>query len=190
METMRKIIAITQVTLDGIIQAPGGPQEDPTNGFTHGGWAMPFADHTRGLPGSGERVRARRHETGPRLARISGARPLLNAGHIHERAEHEHRRQATETIQSVPKLAVDGHHLRHRSGCYLVAGVRQLGMRSKRARMDRPLASQYISRHRRSLGSHSPQHHRSLAARNDPPWPRARRARLSDLLSVAGFEGG
>jgi dihydrofolate reductase len=41
---MRKIIAITQVTLDGVMQAPGGPEEDPTNGFTHGGWAMHFVD--------------------------------------------------------------------------------------------------------------------------------------------------
>ena len=41
---MRKIIAITQVTLDGVMQAPGGPEEDPSNGFTHGGWAMPFGD--------------------------------------------------------------------------------------------------------------------------------------------------
>jgi dihydrofolate reductase len=41
---MRKIIAITQVTLDGVMQAPGGPEEDPRNGFTHGGWAMPFVD--------------------------------------------------------------------------------------------------------------------------------------------------
>jgi len=41
---MRKIIAITQVTLDGVMQAPGGPEEDPRNGFTHGGWAMPFLD--------------------------------------------------------------------------------------------------------------------------------------------------
>jgi dihydrofolate reductase len=41
---MRKIIAITQVTLDGVMQAPGGPEEDPANGFTHGGWAMPFLD--------------------------------------------------------------------------------------------------------------------------------------------------
>jgi dihydrofolate reductase len=41
---MRKIIAITQVTLDGVMQAPGGPEEDPENGFTHGGWAMPFVD--------------------------------------------------------------------------------------------------------------------------------------------------
>src|SRR5204863_8006938 len=41
---MRKIIAITQVTVDGVMQAPGGPEEDPRNGFTHGGWAMPFGD--------------------------------------------------------------------------------------------------------------------------------------------------
>lgn len=41
---MRKIIAITQVTLDGIMQAPGGPEEDPRGGFTQGGWAMPFLD--------------------------------------------------------------------------------------------------------------------------------------------------
>src|SRR5215470_12583385 len=41
---MRKIIAITQVTLDGVMQSPGAPEEDPRNGFTHGGWAMPFLD--------------------------------------------------------------------------------------------------------------------------------------------------
>jgi dihydrofolate reductase len=41
---MRKIIAITQVTLDGVVQSPGGPEEDPRNGFTHGGWAMSFLD--------------------------------------------------------------------------------------------------------------------------------------------------
>jgi dihydrofolate reductase len=43
---MRKIIAFTQVTVDGVMQAPGGPDEDPSNGFTHGGWAMPFGDDT------------------------------------------------------------------------------------------------------------------------------------------------
>lgn len=41
---MRKIIAITHVTVDGVMQAPGGPEEDPANGFTHGGWAMSFGD--------------------------------------------------------------------------------------------------------------------------------------------------
>ena len=41
---MRKIIALTQLSVDGVMQAPGGPEEDPANGFTHGGWAMPFVD--------------------------------------------------------------------------------------------------------------------------------------------------
>jgi dihydrofolate reductase len=41
---MRKLIAITQLTLDGVMQAPGGPEEDPSNGFTHGGWAMRYID--------------------------------------------------------------------------------------------------------------------------------------------------
>ena len=41
---MRNIVAITQVTLDGVMQSPGGPEEDPRNGFSHGGWAMPFVD--------------------------------------------------------------------------------------------------------------------------------------------------
>lgn len=41
---MRKIIAITQVSVDGVMQAPGGPDEDPTSGFTHGGWFMHYGD--------------------------------------------------------------------------------------------------------------------------------------------------
>jgi dihydrofolate reductase len=45
---MRQIIAITQVTLDGVMQAPGGPEEDPRGGFTQGGWAMPFVDEAAG----------------------------------------------------------------------------------------------------------------------------------------------
>ena len=45
---MRKLIAITQVTVDGVMQAPGGPEEDPRNRFTHGGWAMSFGDDVLG----------------------------------------------------------------------------------------------------------------------------------------------
>ncbi len=45
---MKNIIAITQVTLDGIMQSPGGPEEDPSHGFSHGGWAMPFMDDDSG----------------------------------------------------------------------------------------------------------------------------------------------
>ena len=39
---MRKIIAITHVTLDGIVQSGGGPEVDPRGGFTQGGWQAPF----------------------------------------------------------------------------------------------------------------------------------------------------
>jgi dihydrofolate reductase len=41
---MRKIIVGAQVSLDGVMQAPGGPTEDPTGGFRLGGWAMPYFD--------------------------------------------------------------------------------------------------------------------------------------------------
>jgi dihydrofolate reductase len=41
---MRKLIASTFVSLDGIMQAPGGPEEDPTGGFSLGGWTFPYWD--------------------------------------------------------------------------------------------------------------------------------------------------
>jgi dihydrofolate reductase len=41
---MRKLIAINQLTLDGIMQGPGGPEEDPANGFNHGGWITGYGD--------------------------------------------------------------------------------------------------------------------------------------------------
>jgi dihydrofolate reductase len=41
---MRKVIVGAFVSLDGVMQAPGGPQEDPTGGFEFGGWVAPLAD--------------------------------------------------------------------------------------------------------------------------------------------------
>jgi dihydrofolate reductase len=41
---MRKVIVGAFVSLDGIMQSPGGPHEDPTRGFNHGGWVPPLAD--------------------------------------------------------------------------------------------------------------------------------------------------
>jgi dihydrofolate reductase len=41
---MRKIIVGAQVSMDGVMQAPGGPWEDPTKGFKFGGWVMPYFD--------------------------------------------------------------------------------------------------------------------------------------------------
>lgn len=41
---MREIVAATFLSLDGVMQAPGGPDEDPTGGFTLGGWLFNYAD--------------------------------------------------------------------------------------------------------------------------------------------------
>ena len=45
---MRKIICSTFVSLDGVMQAPGGPEEDPSGGFAFGGWTFPHWDEAMG----------------------------------------------------------------------------------------------------------------------------------------------
>ncbi|GIK56481.1 MAG: dihydrofolate reductase [Chloroflexi bacterium] len=45
---MRKIIVLEHISLDGVIQAPGGPEEDTSGGFAHGGWIAPYADEILG----------------------------------------------------------------------------------------------------------------------------------------------
>jgi hypothetical protein len=49
---MRKLIVQTFVTLDGVVQAPGGPGEDDDGGFAHGGWSVSYWDDPDG-PGHG-----------------------------------------------------------------------------------------------------------------------------------------
>ncbi len=45
---MPKLIVNAFLTLDGVMQAPGGPEEDPDGGFMHGGWQAPFVDDVMG----------------------------------------------------------------------------------------------------------------------------------------------
>jgi dihydrofolate reductase len=53
---MRIVAVNTFMSLDGVMQAPGGPDEDPTGGFTHGGWAVNYFD---------EEMMGRMEQSGP-----------------------------------------------------------------------------------------------------------------------------
>ena len=45
---MRKLIVLSFISLDGVMQAPGGPEEDKTGGFAFGGWTVPYFDEFAG----------------------------------------------------------------------------------------------------------------------------------------------
>jgi dihydrofolate reductase len=45
---MRKIVVLSMITLDGVMQAPGGPEEDTSGDFKYGGWTAPYSDEVLG----------------------------------------------------------------------------------------------------------------------------------------------
>ena len=98
--TNMRIILSDFISLDGVVQAPGGPEEDTDGGFRHGGWSMPFFDpetmgpvigevmaqhrgvavrapdvgrHGRGLARPGRRPVRRPDERDPEVRRVADA---------------------------------------------------------------------------------------------------------------------
>ena len=91
---MRRLIASTFVTLDGVMQAPGGPDEDPTGGFAHGGWMFPYFDEAMDFDAAGFDGAGREPLQGRRTYQIFAAywpyqsaddptATTLNAAHKH-----------------------------------------------------------------------------------------------------------
>ena len=46
---MRKLIVLEHISMDGVIQAPGGPEEDTGDGFAYGGWITPYHDQDEAI---------------------------------------------------------------------------------------------------------------------------------------------
>ena len=77
---MRKIAAVESISLDGVMQAPGRPDEDERGGFAHGGWGVPYAaDPVQGR--RDRRAHAGRVRPAVRPPHLRGLPPLLGRAH-------------------------------------------------------------------------------------------------------------
>ncbi len=75
-----RIVVSDFISLDGVVQAPGGPGEDIDGGFGHGGWSMPYFDPDTMGPAVGE-IMAGNRGTAVRPAHLAGdGRRLARAG--------------------------------------------------------------------------------------------------------------
>jgi acyl-coenzyme A thioesterase PaaI-like protein len=89
---MSRITAVENVSLDGVMQAPGQPDEDRRGGFAHGGWAVAYSDDVSARIAGRRAGTAGRHAVRPRhlrtihgrLGRAHGQPVLARARRAHE----------------------------------------------------------------------------------------------------------
>src|SRR4029450_2579913 len=99
-----KLTVQTFLTLDGVMQAPGGPEEDPSEAFTHGGWQAPFPD-----PAVGEFVTERTSHAFPAGPQTVRHLPRLLARSDRPRQPHRHGDQLAAQVRRV-RLAQPGRY--------------------------------------------------------------------------------
>lgn len=107
---MGQLVVIENVTLDGVMQAPGRPDEDPSDGFAHGGWAVCFElgaeTSVEGIePGAAALLFGRRTYTdfaGHRPHRTDGDTAIPLAGNVTERSFLLRRRASTDLPPTHP----------------------------------------------------------------------------------------
>lgn len=78
---MSKIVVVENLSLDGVMQAPGRADEDLRGGFAHGGWAMPYDDSAKGAFAALRLVDAQTTTTGVVIATYRQAEQPARARH-------------------------------------------------------------------------------------------------------------
>ena len=109
---MRILAVNTFISLDGVMQSPGGPDEDPTGGFTHGGWGVNYFDDEM----MGQVAEADLYEllsaAGP--TRSSGGALLYDEGLIADQLNGARKHVASTTLEEVEEQLHPDHRRRRR----------------------------------------------------------------------------
>ena len=98
---MRKLVAVTQMTLDGVMQAPGGPEEDPTGGFEIGGWSFGYFDDVLGQQVGEAMAKPFDMVLGRKTYEIFAAHWPFDEGPIADRMNAATKHVASRTLKSV-----------------------------------------------------------------------------------------
>lgn len=118
---MSKVVVVENVTLDGVMQAPGRPDEDTRGGFQHGGWAVPYNDEVMGkamgerMANTGAMLFGRRtyedfagfspkQEDNPFTEHLNKAQKYVVSGSLHEPLPWQNSTLVDDPVDALPRL--------------------------------------------------------------------------------------